>query len=170
MPGKMVHACNPSTQEAEAERSQVWGQLGPHSENLSQNKKKLWSFPQQGGRGRQTNKPPTSRSELTETGRSIFNCFAPFSLFYPRFVTVAFSLLSAVSLLYVCVFHLRDPMQSCRWKTVKRFVTSREMRSWWRRTCWDGTQRWAHDWPWLRFCFFFFFLRSSSLIESDIIE
>jgi hypothetical protein len=31
----MVHACNPSTQEAEAEESQVQGQPGLHRETLS---------------------------------------------------------------------------------------------------------------------------------------
>jgi hypothetical protein len=36
-PGVVVHACNPSTQEAEAGRSWVWGQLGPHI--------KTWSTP-----------------------------------------------------------------------------------------------------------------------------
>jgi hypothetical protein len=36
----VLHAYNPSTQEAEAGRSQVWGQAGLYNQMLSQNKTK----------------------------------------------------------------------------------------------------------------------------------
>jgi hypothetical protein len=37
----VVHVCNPNTQEAKAEGSQVQGQSGPHRETLSQKEKNM---------------------------------------------------------------------------------------------------------------------------------
>jgi hypothetical protein len=43
-PGMVVHACNPSTQEAMVGELQVRGQPGLHSNILSQEKKKNWLY------------------------------------------------------------------------------------------------------------------------------
>jgi hypothetical protein len=56
LPGEAAHACNPSTQEAEAGRSQVQGQPGLRGQTLSQNcpgtghLPQLWQQPGRAGR------------------------------------------------------------------------------------------------------------------------
>jgi hypothetical protein len=62
-----VHACNPSTWEAEADRSKVRGQLGLHSETLSQNRTHATGRIEGRKEGREGGKERKKKKEISFT-------------------------------------------------------------------------------------------------------